>query len=44
MQELRFSTQDICITMIDRHQLETILTAEDLDKELDSIVRKALLR
>ena len=44
MQELRFSTQDICVVMIDRAQLENMLSADDVDAEFETIVRQALLR
>lgn len=44
MQELRFSTQEICVAMIDRDQLEKMLSADDMDAELESVVRHALLR
>lgn len=44
MQELRFSTQDICVVMIDRAQLESMLTADDVDDALEILVRQALLR
>lgn len=44
MQELRFSTQDICVVMIDRTQLEKMLAADDVDGELETYVRHALLR
>ena len=44
MQEMRFSTGDVCIVMIDRSQLETILNADDLDDELESTIRRAQLR
>lgn len=44
MQEMRFSTGDVCIVMIDRSQLETILNADDLDEELESAIRRAQLR
>lgn len=44
MQELRFSAQDICVAMIDRDQMEKILSADDMDAELETVVRHALLR
>lgn len=44
IQELRFSSQDLCVVMIDRAQLETLLFADDLDQALETIVRQALLR
>lgn len=44
MQELRFSTQDICVVMIDRAQLESMLSADDVDAEFEAIVRQAMLR
>ncbi|GAA3040265.1 restriction endonuclease [Microbacterium dextranolyticum] len=44
MQELRFSTQDICVVMIDRAQLENLLSADDVDAEFETIVRQAMLR
>lgn len=44
LQELRFSTQDICIVMIDRTQLESMLSADDIDDEFEVIVRQAMLR
>lgn len=44
MQELRFSTQDICVVMIDRAQLENMLSADDVDDAFETLVRQALLR
>lgn len=44
LQELRFSTQELCIVMIDRQQLKDILSAEDIDGALENFVRHALLR
>ncbi|WP_243834087.1 hypothetical protein [Curtobacterium sp. PhB190] len=44
MQELRFSTQDICVVMIGREELQNLIHADDLDDELESLVRRALLR
>ena len=44
MQELRFSTQEICVVMIDRSQLESILSADDVDEALEVLVRQARLR
>lgn len=44
MQELRFSTQEICVVMIDRSQLESILLADDMDEQLEVLVRQAMLR
>lgn len=44
MQELRFSTQDVCVVMIDRAELESLIEAEDLDGSLETLVRRALLR
>ncbi|MGP9695103.1 restriction endonuclease [Brachybacterium sp. AOP25-B2-12] len=44
MQELRFSTQDLCVVMIDRAQLEILLAADDVDGEFERLVRQALLR
>lgn len=44
MQELRFSTQEICVAMIDRDRLERMLSADDVGAELESVVRHALLR
>ncbi|WP_349627092.1 restriction endonuclease [Leifsonia sp. C5G2] len=44
MQELRFSTQEICVVMIDRAQLENMLAADDVDAEFEIIVRQAMLR
>lgn len=46
LQELRYSTstQEICVVMIDRDGLEALLTADDLDEALETIVRRALLR
>lgn len=43
-QELRVSTQDICVVMIDRADLESLIEAEDLDDSLEALVRRALLR
>lgn len=44
LQELRFSTQEICVVMIDRDGLESLLLAEDIDEELETMVRRSLLR
>lgn len=44
MQELRFSTQDLCVVMIDRSQLEKLLLTDDVDCEFERLVRQALLR
>ena len=44
MQELRFSTQDICVVMIDRLQLESLLAAANIDEQLEVLVRQAMLR
>lgn len=44
MQELRFSTQEICVVMIDRSQLESLLLSDDVDATLERFVRKAMLR
>lgn len=44
MQELRFSTQDICVVMIDRLQLESLLAAANIDEQLEELVRQAMLR
>jgi hypothetical protein len=44
MQELRFSTQDICVVMIDRLQLESMLAAANIDEQLEELVRQAMLR
>ena len=44
MQELKFSTQEICVVMIDRAQLESILSADNMDEQLEVRVRQALLR
>lgn len=44
MQELRFSTQDICVVMIDRSQLESMLLSEDIDEAFEVLVRQAMLR
>jgi Holliday junction resolvase-like predicted endonuclease len=44
LQELRFSTQEMCVVMIDRTQLEVLIHAENLDDALEALVRHALLR
>lgn len=44
MQELRFSTQDVCIPMIDGTGVDSLLAADDLDVALETIVRRSLLR
>lgn len=44
LQELRFSSQGFCIVMIDRHGIEELITAEDLDAALEKKVRDALLK
>jgi len=44
LQELRFSTQDVCVVMIGSEELEALLKAEDLDEALEEQVRRALLR
>ena len=43
-QELRFSTQEICVVMIDSEGLEGLLASDNLDDELEALVRRALLR
>lgn len=43
-QELRFSTQDVCVVMIDSAALERLLASDDLDGELERLVRRSLLR
>lgn len=44
--ELRYSasTQELCVVMIDKGELEALLLSDDLDEALESIVRRALLR
>lgn len=44
MQELRFSTENVCVAMIDRQGVETLIEASDLDETLEIMVRQALLR
>lgn len=44
LQELRFSTQDVCVVMIGRTELESLIESEDLDEVLEALVRRALLR
>lgn len=44
LQELRFSTQDICVVMIGREELFSLIEADDLDDALEALVRRALLR
>lgn len=44
MQELRFSSQELCVVMIDGEQLRGLLAAEDMDEGLEVLVRRALLR
>jgi len=44
VQELRFSTESICVVMIDREGVETLLTSDDLDEAFETMVRHALLR
>lgn len=44
LQELRFSTQDICVVMIGREELFSLIEADDLDEALEALVRRALLR
>lgn len=43
LQTLRFSTQNLGIAMIDREALRRLVTSQDLDGELESQVRHALL-
>lgn len=43
-QEMRFSSQDICVPMIDQDGLDRLIRAVDLDAELEDIIRSALLR
>ncbi|WP_246825280.1 hypothetical protein [Corynebacterium sp. HMSC034A01] len=44
LQELRFSSQDSCVVMIDRLGIEELIRAEDLDATLEKKVVDALLR
>lgn len=44
IQELRFSTQDLCVVMIDKVGLKHLLFADDLDDALEEVVRRSLLR
>lgn len=44
LQELRFSSQDMCVVMIGREGLESLIEAEDLDDSLETMVRHALMR
>lgn len=44
LQELRFSTQDICVVMIGRDELSALIETDDLDEALESLVTHALLR
>lgn len=44
MQELRFSTQDLCVVMIGRSELTDLAVADDLDDALETLVNHALLR
>jgi Holliday junction resolvase-like predicted endonuclease len=44
IQELRFSTENICVVMIDGANLEMLLLADDLDEALETLVRRAFLR
>ena len=44
IQELRFSTENICVVMIDGAGVEALLGSEDLDDALEVLVRRALLR
>lgn len=44
VQELRYSTQDKCVVMIGKHELELLIDADDLDNTLEKMVRHALMR
>lgn len=43
-QELRFSTQNVCIVMLERVHLQDMLVAENVGDKFEEYVRKALLR
>ncbi|HEU5476130.1 MAG TPA: hypothetical protein VFV67_36350 [Actinophytocola sp.] len=44
LQELRFSTQDLCIAMVDTEDILRLIEVDDLDGALEAIVRRSLLR
>lgn len=44
LQELRFSAQKLCVAMIDKSDVLTLIEADDLDDQLEVLVRRALLR
>lgn len=44
LQELRFSSGDLCVAMIDRDAMDRLVDADDIDDVLEDIVRSALLR
>ncbi|EIV67416.1 restriction endonuclease [Mycobacteroides abscessus] len=43
-QELRFSTSDMCIAMLDSSAIVKLIEADDLDMQLEDLIRYALLR
>lgn len=44
MQEMRFSTEEICVGMVDLKVLKKLIESDDLDQELQDFVSAALLR
>ena len=44
LQEMRFSTGDFCVVMIDRRGMEKLLSAGDIGEELEILVRRSMLR
>lgn len=44
LQELRFSNQEMCVVMIGREGLESLIEADNLDDTLETMVRHALMR
>lgn len=44
MHELRYSTEDLCVAMIDRADIKRLIESDVIDDELESHIRRALLR
>jgi hypothetical protein len=43
-EELRISESENCVAMLDRGHLSRLFEAEDIDEELERLVRRAMLR
>ena len=44
LEELRFSIQEMCVVMIGREELESLIEADNLDDTLETMVSHALMR